>query len=180
MRDLLIGCGSQRDRRAEKFFDFERLKLRLGWGDLVTLDNESSHKPDVVADLNDSLPFGDNEFDEIHAYEVLEHLGKQGDYVSFFAQFSELWRVLRPGGLLMGTTPGRSSRWVWGDPSHTRYIGPESFVFLSQAEYARQVGERAMSDFRGIYRADFEPVRYHETETFAFILRAVKPSRSEA
>jgi SAM-dependent methyltransferase len=164
--ELLIGCGSRRDR----------LLGQGGWSDLVTLDNNGAHDPDWVWDLNDiPWPFDDNTFDEVHAYEVLEHLGQQGDAVSFFALFSEIWRVLQPDGKLCATCPAPGSPWVWGDPSHTRQISPESLVFLSQAEYERQVGVTPMSDFRHIYSADFQTVWTQIAEhTFAFVLRAVK------
>ena len=51
------------------------------------------------------LPFDNDTFDEIHAYEVLEHVGKQGDYIFFFAQFSDLYRILKPNGLLVAMSP---------------------------------------------------------------------------
>jgi len=51
-------------------------------------------------------------FDEVHAYEVLEHLGRQGDYRSFFATFANIYRVLVPGGLLLATVPSRYSGWL--------------------------------------------------------------------
>ena len=55
---------------------------RPGWTDLVTLDVNADHSPDVVHDLESvPLPFADETFDEIHAYEVLEHTGAQGDHV---------------------------------------------------------------------------------------------------
>jgi len=170
--ELLIGAGSTRDKR---IFSHGRER----WEGLVTLDINVDHQPDVVWDLTRlPLPFEDNQFDEIHAYEVLEHTGTQGDYRFFFAQFSEFWRILKPDGRLFGTCPHWKSVWAWGDPSHTRVIQKEQFMFLSQQEYKNEVGKTPMSDFRYIYEADFEVEMAQETEVhLLFALRAVKPSR---
>ena len=170
--ELLIGAGSARDKRV-----FTQGKER--WEDLITLDNNPHHKPEVLWDLTRlPLPFEDNQFDEIHAYEVLEHTGTQGDYRFFFAQFSEFWRILKPDGKLFGSCPHWKSVWAWGDPSHTRVIQKEQFMFLSQREYKNQIGKTPMSDFRYIYQADFETEMAQETEAhLLFALRAVKPSR---
>jgi SAM-dependent methyltransferase len=112
---------------------------------------------------------------------VLEHTGAQGDYKFFFAQFSEFWRILKPGGVLIGTCPSRLSPWAWGDPSHTRVIQPEHFIFLDQAQYIAQVGKTAMSDFRWIYQGDFSVVHARDDgQLVQFALRAVKPSRIPA
>lgn len=170
--ELLIGAGSARDKRV-----FTQGKEQ--WEDLITLDNNPHHKPEVLWDLTRlPLPFEDNQFDEIHAYEVLEHTGNQGDYRFFFAQFSEFWRILKPDGKLFGSCPHWKSIWAWGDPSHTRVIQKEQFMFLSQQEYKNQIGKTPMSDFRYIYKADFETEMAQETEVhLLFALRAVKPSR---
>ena len=167
--ELLIGCGSTRDKRM-------MVNGKVDWDNLVTLDYNADHKPDVVCNLNYfPYPFEDNAFDEIHAYEVLEHTGKQGDYLFFFRQFSELWRILKPNGHLLATCPSRHSAWAWGDPSHTRIVQPENLVFLSQRAYREQVGKTSMSDFRSLYKADFETVYAHDDrETFRFIIRAIK------
>lgn len=126
--------------------------------------------------------FNADAFDEIHAYEVIEHLGVQGDAPAFFAFFSEAWRILKPGGHLCATVPSRYSEWLWGDPSHRRAILPASLVFLDQTQYIKQLdGPRktSMSDFRSIYRADFKTVFMNDNrETFRFILQAIKPARS--
>lgn len=188
-RDLLVGCGSRRDRIINV--------RRSEWRNLVTLDNVASHKPDVLFDLTElgdwpgpesltslssgrkaELPFDDDSLSEVHGYEVLEHIGAQGDYRKLFAQFTEFWRVLKPGGLFCASCPAWHSMWAWGDPSHTRIISPGTLVFLDQSEYTRQIGKTPMSDFRHIYKADFRAVLAEERgEQFFFALEAVKPSR---
>lgn len=167
-RELLIGCGANWSKRL-KCDDSD------GWSNLTTLDYNADHKPHMVWDLNEfDYPLLDNSMDEIHAYEVLEHCGTQGDYKFFFKQFSEFHRILKPGGHFLATCPSRHSKWAWGDPSHTRILQPEQLVFLRQSSYDA-VGHTAMSDFRGIYKADFDIVAVTETpEEFHFVLRAIK------
>jgi hypothetical protein len=108
----------------------------------------------------------------------LEHTGNQGDHRFFFEQFTELWRILKPGGHLQADVPAWNSIWALGDPSHKRVISEASITFLIQPEYDWQIGKTPMTDFRHIYQADFSLVatRY-ESEMFFFELVAVKPSR---
>ena len=65
---LLLGCGSNLAKKLS-------LPGASEWASLVTLDHNPDHKPDVVHDLNEPLPFEADSADEIHVYEVLEHLG---------------------------------------------------------------------------------------------------------
>ena len=171
--ELLIGCGTRR----EKLLAIEGRPQ--DWTNLTTLDLVPDHKPDVVHDLNVfPWPFADETFDEVHAYEVLEHLGRQGDFQRFFADFSEIWRILKPGGHLVGTSPFWASPWAWGDPGHTRVISMEALTYLDQTEYDKQVGNTPMTDYRFCYQADFEVVAAVQDErSFQYGLEAVKPSR---
>lgn len=166
---LLLGCGSNKNKQVWEQGDTE-------WGQLTTLDIDPCHNPDIVWDLNQlPWPFQDNTFDEIHAYEVLEHLGTQGDYKAFFAQFSEIHRILTPGGKLFATVPAWNDLWAFGDPSHTRIINEGTLTFLNQEQYQKQVGKSQMSDYRSIYKADFVPRHAeYKGKHFIFILEAVK------
>lgn len=170
-RQLLLGAGRHHDKRMGVDGDDQ-------WGDLVTLDSDPSTGANVIHDLDD-LPyfhFVGGEFDEIHAYEVLEHCGRQGDWRFFFAQWEDFHRITKPGGLFVGSCPHHASPWAWGDPSHSRIIGLECLTFLSQRAYAENLGKTAMSDFRGIYKADWELVHQSLTANLiqTFVLRAVK------
>ena len=168
--ELLLGCGNSREKRM--WISGQEPK----WSNLITIDHDEDCNPDFVWDLETCpYPFQTNQFDEVHAYEVLEHTGPQGDYVFFFIQFSELHRILKPNGLLFATVPAWNSIWAWGDPSHKRVISPASLTFLSQEEYTKQVGKTAMSDFREIYKVDFKTeFAKIEQDTFQFTLRAIK------
>jgi 2-polyprenyl-3-methyl-5-hydroxy-6-metoxy-1,4-benzoquinol methylase len=169
--ELLIGCGSNHEKRL-------KCDDSMGWSSLTTLDYNADHKPDIVWDLMhpDVLPsVWENKFDEIHAYEVLEHLGQQGDYKLFFNQFTAFWRALKPNGHLLVTCPSRHSVWALGDPSHSRVLQKEMLVFLCQEAYEANVGKNSMSDFRNIYKADFNIVHVAEDqEALHFVLKAIK------
>jgi len=168
-RELLIGCGN---RRVKILFEEDKKE----WANLTTLDFDPDCNPDVLWDLDNlPYPFKDNYFDEIHAYEVLEHCGKQGDWVYFFNQFSEFWRILKPGGNFYATVPNWNEIWCFGDPGHTRVINDGTLIFLSQEQYKIQVGVTAMTDYRNFYKADFETTYLRHAESFMFSLKAIKP-----
>lgn len=156
---------------------------RTEWSGLVTLDMNPDHKPNVVWNLTQRpLPFEDNTFDEIHAYEVCEHLGQQGDWRSFFEEWSEWYRLLKPGGRFFGTSPHWQSPWAFGDPGHTRVITSECFVFLCQPQYEAQVGKTPMTDYRFCFKGDFDLIhtRVNAAQQIEYVLEAIKPSRYKA
>ena len=168
-RELLLGCGNSRKKAVVGSWTTPE------WDCLTTLDFDPACNPDIVHDLNVlPYPFADNEFDEVHAYEVLEHCGRQGDWRFFFEQFNELWRILKPGGFLVATMPSWRSPWAWGDPGHTRVFTPGTLVFLDRSEY-EQIGRTAMTDYRPWLKADFEICNVREDgEHLGFLLKARK------
>lgn len=158
-RELLLGCGM--GDRAKKIITFDEIPAE--WQNVTTLDIMPEHKPDVVHDLEVlPYPFEDGEFNEVHAYEVLEHTGRQGDWRFFFAQWMEFYRILKPGGYFVGSCPMWDQAWAWGDPGHSRIISANSLMFLDQDFYRTQVGKTAASDYRPVYSGDFKTLAVQE------------------
>lgn len=172
------------------------------WQDLVTVDLDPACDPDVVMDLSEAVwttdrhgirrrlglfvkeddcyVFASDGFDEVHAYEVLEHIGRQGDCELFFAQFDEIHRMLKHGGFLCATVPSRFSPWLWADPGHTRAILPETLVFLNRPHYQRWVGCSPSSDYRSMFEGDWDIVHSADDDLLhTFVLQAVKPPRKD-
>ena len=135
--ELVLGCGIN---RYKSLISPEPLDP----GTTVTLDINPDAKPDFVWDLNDMpMPmFSDNQFSRIHCYDVLEHFGRQGDFISFFKFFDEIHRILENGGWFIAITP-TDGKWAWGDPGHTRIINLGTLdSYLSVSTESRKVKVR--------------------------------------
>jgi hypothetical protein len=222
--ELLLGCGHARDKRIfdksegkewhnmvsldnnpnvkpDLLCDLSQAHIdaegNFSWSWLAcALNNfgEQALSDQASPDREGYFYLKENFFHEVHAYEVLEHLGVQGQQESFFGTFSNLYRILVPDGMVLATVPSRFSGNLWGDPGHRRAIVAETLYFLNQANYTQQCDpwiknptERgpdhtgtAMSDYRNIWKGDFEVVQQNDDKkngTFTFALRAIKPSR---
>jgi SAM-dependent methyltransferase len=152
---LVLGAGTSRVMRIGLYegtqvpakpwtFD-EAFKKENIW----TVDINPKCSPRIVHNLEDfPWPVPTNYFDEVHAYEVLEHLGQLGDYEFFFKLWRQIWHVLKPQGVVAASTPWWESLWAWQDPGHRRVYSPDILVYLNQAEYAKQVGNTSMTDYR--------------------------------
>jgi SAM-dependent methyltransferase len=134
-RRLNVGCGTD---------------IRKGW---INLDRARLPGVDVVHDLGSlPLPFGDGEFAEICAKDVLEHL----DYIPLL---SELHRILRVGGVLHVQVPHFTSASNFIDPTHRRLFSIRTFeFFVSGGEFGRdyyfdfhfaRLGERRLTFLGG-------------------------------
>ncbi|KKQ99941.1 MAG: Methyltransferase type 11 [Candidatus Woesebacteria bacterium GW2011_GWB1_39_12] len=163
---LLLGCGARKE--------IEIKQKQTVPAEVVTLDWNEDVKSDIVWDLNRRpLPFKDNEFDEVHAYEVLEHIGSQGDAKGFFEEFTEYWRILAPQGILCGSVPHWKSVWASGDPSHKRILPDMIFHFLNQEMY-EGCEKTQMTDFRSIWKKSFKMIWSKKKDfRFYFVLQKV-------
>lgn len=173
-RELSIGCGN----RLKKQIKFQYIPQEFV--NVTRLDLDPDCKPDVMWDLNNvPLPFDDNTFNEIHACDILEHTGQQGDWRFFFRQFEDFWRILKPGGYFIGSCPMWDSPWAWSDPGHSRIFSKYTLIFLDQDAY-NQVGDTPMTDYRHVYKGNFrtmittDDVPGGNEHKWGFVLMAVK------
>jgi ubiquinone/menaquinone biosynthesis C-methylase UbiE len=104
-RVLDIGCG----RPCEALPDQAFLRF-LGRPGSIGLDLKKMEGPyEFRQGSVTALPFGDGELDNVTAMEVLEHITEVREALR------EIRRVLKPGGVLVMTTPDNSALWnaIW-------------------------------------------------------------------
>lgn len=185
---LLLGCGNMHDKRVvftpevehqdylgpgspwQKFEDYARLHLHDQVPELIQkyidkVDGFAKASSMMLHDLNElPYPWADEAYDEIHAYEVLEHCGRQGDGDFFFGQFNEFWRMLKPGGYFCLSVPMWDSEVAWGVPDHVRVLPPGIFGFLTK-DYYNNIGKPGYGDYRHMLDGRYWiAVAKHETE----------------
>lgn len=76
----------------------------------------------------DPVPAGDQTCDVVVSLAVIEHLSNPGHFLS------EVWRVLRPGGTLVFSTPNwrYCVKTFWNDPTHVRPYTATSLARVAQ------------------------------------------------
>jgi predicted SAM-dependent methyltransferase len=135
------------------------LKLNLGCGGkklegFINVDCEEFENPDVVHDLGaDVWPWPDSSADEAVCSHVLEHL--PGDTFKFFLQ--QLYRVMKPDGLVHLTLPWPTHDIFRNDPTHCRPVTPGTMVLMSP-RYIDMMKQRnlLLTDFGRRWGINFE------------------------
>lgn len=85
------------------------------------------------------LPFGDNMFGSISAFDFLEHVPRvlptadgSGTRFPFVELMNEIWRALAPNGLFYAVTPTYPSPAAFHDPTHVNLIGTETHQYFCE------------------------------------------------
>lgn len=127
------------------------IRLNLGSGfnpqeGCTNIDNRAEVHPDIVCDVTEGLPYGDNSVDVVLAFDFLEHIpiGKTIGVVE------EIHRVLKPGGLFRSITPSTDGRGAFQDPTHVSFWNCNSFLYFTQKEYRKLYGIKADFEIVGI------------------------------
>jgi len=116
----------------------KKIILNFGCGDTtiegaINIDHIKLPNVDLVFDFEKfPYPLETNSVDEIHMYFVLEHL------VDHLGVMKELYRILKPGGMLYIRVPHGSGMYgQWGEFTHQRGYGFHSFdIFKTDSKRA--------------------------------------------
>jgi len=125
------------------------IKIELGCGpnkkivDAISMDMVNLDSVDIVANINNGLPFEDNSIDEIYSFHFLEHV----DNLEF--ALKEIYRVLKPNGRNIGTVPHFANPYFYSDPTHNSFFGLYSFSYFDKEQklLKRKVPTFYMSEF---------------------------------
>ncbi|MBS7808762.1 class I SAM-dependent methyltransferase [Variovorax sp. PCZ-1] len=127
---LDLGCG----QRPKNPYGHPRLfgvDIRSG------LQIEGVERIEAANLSSQPIPFGDNQFDSVSAYDFLEHvprvsLDAQGDtQFPFIKLIDEIWRVLKPGGMLYAITPAYPHEKAFRDPTHVNIITAKTHRYFT-------------------------------------------------
>jgi SAM-dependent methyltransferase len=94
----------------------------------------------------EKIPFDDNYFDYLTAYDFLEHIPRviysPNRRFAFVEVMNEAWRVLKPGGLFLSHTPVYPYSSLFRDPTHVNLIACDTFqlYFDSENRMAKMYG----------------------------------------
>ena len=124
MKKLNIGAGFQ---IIEGFTNIDCVQC---------VDNDGKEYTDVICDVEkERLPFEDNSIDEIACYEFLEHMSHERDNPdkldALIWVMNEMWRVLKPDGILKGKCPHEGGENAFADPTHQRVILAATFDYFT-------------------------------------------------
>lgn len=125
-------------------------KLDIGCGDkkvegAIGVDSLGATAADVICDLTRfPWPFDDDSFDELFAYNIMEHLP---DTVR---TMEEIHRIGRPDAVVHIKTPHHASLESWEDPTHVHHFALESFDYFCQG--TRHVRYYSAREFEAIER----------------------------
>lgn len=108
----------------------------------LTLDKDPKTNPNFVHDIENEFPFTDNYFDEIRAHHILEHIHTEKKVFTMY----EIWRVLKPNGVVDIELPFFPTPQSVQDPTHYSFWHRNSFMYFEDKNPFREAFARRYSE----------------------------------
>ncbi|MFM6265385.1 MAG: methyltransferase domain-containing protein, partial [Dolichospermum sp.] len=87
--------------------------------------------------------FPDHSVDFIKAYDIIEHLPNR------IHTMNEIWRILKPGGIVDISVPSTDGRGAFQDPTHVSFWNINSFMYYCQEFPPYLAGCQSHYGFKG-------------------------------
>ena len=126
----------------------------------TSVDHDPNVCPDICHDLESfPWPIKDNDVDEIHMIQVLEHLCPfPKDYKKLW---QEIYRVCQNGAKIVIEVPHWLHENFYHDPTHVRRITPITLAMMSQARNQQDIQAGGQETTLGLqWHVDFELKTY--------------------
>lgn len=117
------------------------------------------------------IPFDSHQFDSVSAYDFFEHIPRvRVDHAGqthfpFVQLMNEIWRVLKPGGILYAVTPAYPHEKAFRDPTHVNIITPKTYRYFSRP-YLQADMYGFVGDFSLIRQVRIHPRGAYEPQGF--------------
>ena len=108
------------------------MKLDLGCGrrkrpGYFGIDCQRLDGVDLVCDCNGPIPLPTSCASEVNASDFLEHVFNDRR----IHIMTEIWRLLKPGGVFTSFTPSTDGRGAYQDPTHYAFWNQNSFLYYT-------------------------------------------------
>jgi SAM-dependent methyltransferase len=141
------------------------------------------------ADLNfEKIPFEDNFFDSVSAFDFFEHIlrvhveGKKTTF-PFMDLMGEIHRVLKPGGRLFALTPAYPKASAFVDPTHVNFITKNTHKYFCAPDlWAKMYGYNAAFSVNEVRFVNFSTaikVLKNEKKILSELIDNIYPRRKQ-
>lgn len=138
----------------------------------IGVDVFASDNVDVIADLDGHFPFPDNSIDLVKAHNIIEHLPDR------IHTMNEIWRILKPNGIVDISVPSTDGRGAFQDPTHVSFWNVNSFMYYSN-QHPAYLNLCKTYGFKGEYNIlDIKDVRDLDQVQVYTLLKAIKSEES--
>lgn len=128
---LDLGCGG----KVRNPYKRDRL---YGLDIIDKVDDTSIYKYSVANLTFEKIPFEDDSFDSVSAYDFLEHVPRvlqsqerNKTRYPFVEVMNEIWRVVKNNGLFYASTPCYPCQEIFVDPTHVNFITENSHIYFT-------------------------------------------------
>jgi SAM-dependent methyltransferase len=130
-RHLDLGCGPipRNPYGRDETYGCDILPLEVN----IKISNNNYRQANLILE---SIPFPDNHFDSVSAFDFLEHvpryvvLSSGASAAPFINLMNEIFRVLKPGGVFFASTPAYPHSAAFSDPTHVNIITDQTHRYF--------------------------------------------------